>query len=202
MRRILPKSQFGDRLFAYYRFYSRLGRFPEKFPIRFNDHLFALKTSGAGYDPLIQYVTDKEYAKQYITSKVSEKYIIETYHILRNRQQLVNFSPNRVPCVLKPTHSSGQTMICTDSITLFDREIMAKWFDINYYYVSREPNYRYLTPKIIVEEFISDDGQASPNDYKIFCFNGVPKFIQVDRDRFSRHTRNLYDISWVRIPAT
>ena len=78
---------------------------------------------------------------------------------------------------------------------------MAKWFDIDLYRLKREPNYRHLTPKIIVEELFSEDGRTIPNDYKIFCVRGIPKFVQVDADRFSDHTRNLYDLSWNRIPA-
>ncbi len=202
VRSILPKTLLGDRLFALYRFYTRLGRFPEKRAIRFNDHLFAIKASGAGYDPLIQFVTDKEHVKQYVAYMVGKNYSVETYRILRNRRQLLDYAPDRFPCVLKPTHSSGQTMFCTDSTASFDRSTLNKWFDINYYRVSREHNYRHLVPKIIVEEFFSSDGRTIPNDYKVFCFNGAPGFIQVDGDRFSGHTRNLYDISWVRIPVT
>lgn len=33
-------------------------------------------------------------------------------------------------------------------------------------------------------------------DYKCFCFNGDPRVIQVDHDRFSEHTRNIYSASW------
>ena len=38
-----------------------------------------------------------------------------------------------------------------------------------------------------------------PKDYKIFCFYGMPKFIQVDSGRFSKFTRNFYDLCWNRI---
>ena len=77
LRRILPKTPWGDRIFGRYRFYQWLGRFPERRPVRFNDHLFALKTSGMGYDPLVQFVTDKEYAKLYISSVPGWEYVIE-----------------------------------------------------------------------------------------------------------------------------
>lgn len=201
-RRLLPKTPWGDRIFARYRFYRRLGRSPENPPVRFNDHLFALKAGGMGYDPLIQYVTDKEYAKQYVSSVVGSNYTTETYRILRNKEELKTYVPDRFPCILKPTHSSGQAVICADRSGSLDREKLGRWLYINYYSLSREQNYRHLVPKIIVEEFFSKDGQTVPDDYKIFCFRGVPKLIQVDSGRFSQHTRNLYDTSWNRLPVT
>ena len=33
-------------------------------------------------------------------------------------------------------------------------------------------------------------------DYKLFCFNGKVKYIQVDLDRFTNHTRCIYDTNW------
>ena len=93
-------------------------------------------------------------------------------------------------------------MIWTDPSVPLDRDRPGKWFRIRYYLRSREQNYRHLVPKIIVEEFFSEDGRTVPDDYKIFCFRGVPQLVQVDSDRFSGHTRNLYDTSWSRIPAT
>ncbi len=202
LRQILPTTLWGDRLFALYRFRKRLGRFPRRRPVRFNDHLFALKTSGLGYDPLIQFVTDKEYAKQYISSVLGSGYAIETYRILRHPEDLETYVPDRFPCVIKPTHSSGQAAICMDPSDFPDRGELRQWFGIRYYRLSQEHNYRHLVPKIIVEAFFSEDGRTVPDDYKIFCVRGVPKLIQVDSDRFAGHTRNLYDISWARIPAT
>ena len=200
MRRLLPKTLWGDRVFGRYRFFKRLGRNPEKRPVRFNDHLFALKTSGAGYDPLIQFVTDKEYAKLYIGATIGKLYTIETYQVLRSKGELVKFSPDRFPCVLKPTHASGPFMLCTDLSSPLDRDKLGKWFDINYYDKSREHNYRHLLPKIIVEEFFSEDGHTVPKDYKFFCFRGAPQIIQVDTDRFSNQFQNFYDTGWNRIP--
>lgn len=201
LRRYLPRNPWGDRVYGRHIFRRRLGRDPEYPPARFNDHLFAWKTSGACYDPLIQFVTDKEYAKLYIAATVGKEYVIKTYRILRGKSELQTLSLDRFPCILKPTHSSGQILVCPDASTPLDREVLAKWFDIDLYRLKREPNYRQLSPKIIVEEFYSEDGRTIPNDHKIFCVGGVLKFIQVDGDRHSNHTRNLYDLSWNRIPA-
>ena len=202
MRRYLPKNPWGDRIYGRHDFRRRLGRDPEYPPIKFNDHLFAWKTSGACYDPLIQFVTDKEYAKLYIAATVGVEYVIETHKILRSKEELNKFSPIRYPCILKPTHSSGEALICFDSSTPVNQTGLSKWFDIDYYKIKREQNYRHLTPKIIVEDFFSEDGHTIPKDYKIFCVRGFPKFIQVDSDRHTGHKRNLYSTDWARIRAT
>lgn len=202
LRQTLPKNLWGDRLYCRYRFFRKLGRLPERHPVRFNDHLFHLKSSGVCFDPLIQFVTDKEYAKQYISSVVGPRHVVETYRILRYEHELTNYAPDRYPCVLKPTHSSGQVLICTNPSDTLDRKVLARWFGINRYMVSREQNYRYLTPKIIVEEFFSKDGCAVPKDYKFLCFHGVPKIIQVDTGRFYEQWQSFYDPDWNRIPVT
>ena len=164
-RRLLPKTPWGDRIYGLYRFYRKFRRFPEKRPRRFNDNLFALKTSGMGYDPLVQFVTDKEYAKLYFSSVLGSEYTIDTYRILRSVEELENYAPDRFPCVVKPTHSSGQAAICTDPSVSLDRDRLRQWFFIDHYLRSREQNYRHLVPKIIVEEFFSEDGRTVPDDY-------------------------------------
>ena len=150
---------------------------------------------------MIQFVTDKEYAKSYFSNVLGEDYVLETYHILRNPEEVRKFVPDRFPCVIKPTHTSGRVIFCLSPSACIEYTELEKWLKINHYSRTREKNYRYLKPKIIVEEFFSEEGERIPDDYKIFCFNGVPKIIQVDSDRFSGHTRNLYDTSWNRIPA-
>ena len=83
-----------------------------------------------------------------------------------------------------------------------DRGLLHAWLNTERYSSTREANYRYLRPKIIVEEFFSEDRFPVPKDYKLFCCHGVPKMIQVDDGRFERHRRNFYDMSWNRLPMT
>ena len=99
----------------------------------------------------------------------------------------------------KPTHSSGRVKVCFSPDSFPQPELLKRWLTPALYKKTREPNYKFLKPKIIVEEFVSHDGMTIPDDYKIFCFHGVPKFIQVDSDRFTGHTRNFYDTEWRRL---
>lgn len=171
-------------------------------PVLFNDRLLRLKLDGSLQDPLRQFVTDKEYAKHYIASVVGREYTLETYDILRRTEAVDHLQLQCVPCVVKPTHMSGPVLICVNRDTVIDRDILKRWMNKNYYRQSREANYRFLRPKIIIEEFFTENGESPPLDYKIFCFHGHPMLIEVDAGRFRNHTRNFYDTEWNRLQIT
>ena len=158
-----------------------------------------MKLDGTLLEPLRQYVTDKEYVKDYVATIVGREYTIKTYRIVRCADQVYDLDLQCFPCVVKPTHMSGMVLVCADRSINVDRDLLKEWLQKSYYKQSREANYRYLKPKIIVEEFFSEDGKNPPKDYKIFCFHGYPQLIQVDADRFVNHTRNFYDIAWNRL---
>ncbi len=169
---------------------------------RLTDHIYRIKVDGTLTDPLRQFVTDKEFAKLYVEHMVGPGYLPETYQILRNTDDIKSSTLEQIPCVLKPTHLSGAVLFCTEKSQIIDRNLLHMWLNTNYYHISREVNYRYLRPKIIIEEFLSEDDCSIPKDYKFFCFHGAPKLIQLDEGRFGHHTRNFYDMRWNRLPMT
>ncbi len=71
------------------------------------------------------------------------------------------------------------------------------------YVYSREWAYKDIPSKIIIEELLEDDtGKQDIVDYKFLCYQGQPRYIVYDQDRFSGHKRNIYDIDWNLIPCT
>ena len=203
LKRILPKNSWGDTLFALLEYRRRQGRFPRTNGGQyFSDQIYRLKVSGELQDPLRIFVTDKEYVKYYIAGVVGQQYTIETYQVLRNKTDIGRLQLKRFPCVVKPTHLSGSVELHVDCTKPVCHDTLEKWLEVDYYLKTREQNYRGLRPKVIVEEFISEDGCLIPEDYKFFCFRGVPKLIQVDSNRFADHTRSLYDTNWIRLPMT
>ena len=198
----LPAARWTDGLVAVLRYIHTHRRAPRLLkPLGLNEHLLLQKTSGILLDPLIQFVTDKEYAKIFIEAIVGPDFTPRTYAILKSDQEIDDYSFPETPCVVKPTHLSGEAIIVPQSSALVDRTTLKRWLREDYFRRSRESNYRNLNPKIIVEEFVSADQLTPPDDYKILCYNGHPKFIQVDSGRFNRHTRNLYDPAWNRLPV-
>ena len=201
---VLPTTRWGDCVFAIMAHMFKLRRVPRLRPPKlFNDHLLELKLSGALSDPFRQFITDKEYAKDYIAWVVGPQYVLRTYDILRTELDVDRFVVKDTPCVVKPTHLSGSSILVQlDRSAPVDRQEMKCWLKSGYYRRSREINYRFLERKVIVEELHSWDGYDPPPDYKMFCFQGDPRLIQVDTKRFTGHTRNIYDMEWNRLPIT
>ena len=202
LRRILPTTMVGDKIYGYWLFFKKHHRLPEKCPVRYSDHLFAIKTNGHTCNPFIQFLTDKEHVKFYVEAVLGKGYVAKTYDIIRNMDEFQQYQPYHFPCVLKPTHLQNRVIILQDDKQQLDLETIKDWFNSNFYRESREHNYRYLLPKVIVEEFISDDIKSVPKDYKFYCFYGEPQLILVDSNRFSNHTRNIYDTNWNKLPIT
>ena len=194
--RLLPHTDWGNQLYWRIVFMKRFGRRPECPPRRFTDHLHSVKADGRLVDPLYQYCTDKEYAKNYIAGVLGPGFTPETYAVLRNDADIDAFAPDRLPCVIKPTHASGQVMFLREADESIDKDRLKAWRKIEYYRAGRELNYRHLTPKIIVEELFSDGSGSIPKDYKVLCISGRPAMIRVRSDRTNETTVNDYDTNW------
>ena len=199
----IPETQWGDRLYSRIHFLYMNGRLPRFHrPKSFNDHIFRLRAGPEAEDALRQRVCDKLLVKDYIARTVGPEYALETFEVLATDRDIDRFAPNRFPCIIKPTHASGGVVILRDADDALDKDLLKSWLRLTYYGVHRERVYRAVEKGIIVEELFSDDGFTPPNDYKVFCFGGRPKFIQVDVDRFTAHKRSLYTLDWRRLPLT
>jgi len=71
-------------------------------------------------------------------------------------------------------------------------QTLKDWLAQNYYDLGREWVYKDIPPKIICEKHLG----LELIDYKIFYFNGEPQIIQLDIDRYSNHSRSIYDTDW------
>ena len=69
-----------------------------------------------------------------------------------------------------------------------------KWMKINFGLQTFEYQYININRKIFVEKYLCDN----INDYKIYCFNGIPKFIRVQKLLSDNITKinNYYNLDW------
>ncbi|MCV2231499.1 hypothetical protein N7548_01480 [Acholeplasma manati] len=170
-------------------------------PILFNDKIQWLKLNNRNSN--ITDLSDKIKVREYVTRTIGEKYLNNIYGTHAHEKQIqLSSLPNKF--VIKLNHGSGFNIIVKDKSNIDFREISAKlkeWRKTNYYYYGREWQYKNIHPLILIEEYLEDeDGELK--DYKFFCFDGEPRFIQVDFSRFTGHKRNIYNLDWILQPFT
>lgn len=149
-------------------------------------------------NPLYTTLVDKYAVKDYVTRKLGSQYVFRCYGVWQNFDE-IDFDKLPNQFVLKCTHDSGGIVICKDKQT-FDknaaREIIEKALKLDFWRWSREWAYKNVPPRVLAEEYMVDESGEELKDYKFFCFNGEPHYIEVDFDRFTNHHRNIYDLSW------
>ncbi len=172
-------------------------------PIEFNQKLQWLK---AYYKPsILTQLVDKYEVRTYVEEKVGSKYLNKLIGVYYNSRE-VDFDvlPNKF--VLKGAHGYNFNLLVTDKTKLNRIKatfLLKKWMSKNQYYRGGlEWAYKNVVPKIIAEEFLEEEGKDSISDYKYFCFDGEPKFIQVDLDRKSGHVRSYVDLNWNKLAFT
>ena len=171
-------------------------------PRTFNEKLQWLKLYD--HNPLYTKMVDKYEAKKYVADIIGEEYIIPTLGVWDHFDE-IDFEQLPEQFVLKCTHDSGSIAICKDKAT-FDKKTAKKKLErglrYNYYYSGGfEWPYKNVKPRIIAEKYMVDESAEQLKDYKIFNFDGMPKFIEGDYDRFTEHKCNLYTTDWTFIEA-
>jgi hypothetical protein len=192
--RIFPDTNLVNLLFSQVGYLRRFGRLANvKNPRCFNEHLMRLKCSDEMRRPLRTFVTDRELLKLYVRGRLGEGHTPKTLAILRHPEE-VDAYHFPTTFVAKPAHGSHGVIIKRgDEVSAKDRKTMKRWLGDNYFHRGREPQYRFIEPKVIVEEFVGDQLRV-PLDIKVYCFQGTARFIEVDFDRFGDLRRDLYDI--------
>lgn len=188
-----------DSIFLRLRFYMENGhRLDLSSPRTFQEKLQWLKLHRRR--PEFTTMVDKYAVKDLVASKIGRQYVIPTLGVWE-RADDIDFDSLPDRFVLKTTHSGGNlgVLVCQDKAT-FDRTSararLEKSLKNSIYKECREWPYKDVSRRIIAEEFISEPGKPDLTDYKIFCFNGHPRYIQVIQDRNSHESVDFFDTSW------
>ena len=167
-------------------------------PKSYNEKLQWLKL----YERNEQYSTmvDKVAVRSYIKDRIGEEYLIPSIGVW-NAADEIQFDVLPDQFVLKCSHNSGKGMcICKDKKSLdFDsaRKQLRKGLKEKYYFIGREWPYKNVTPRILGEKYMVDESGSELKDYKVMCFEGEPKLIELHMGRFTEHqTQDFYDTNW------
>ena len=165
-------------------------------PVTYNEKIQWLKL----HDRRPEYtdMVDKYKVREYISGRVGSQYLVKLLGVW-DKTEDIDFTCLPSQFVLKSTHDYGGIIICRDKNSL-DIEKTRVYFDkhlkTNFYWQGREWPYKDVKPRILAEEYLSDPGESQLSDYKVYCFNGQPRIIQVDYDRFTSHKRQFFDCKW------
>jgi|SRR5699024_6844872 len=196
-------NKMSDEKFLKYFYKIRTGKTLNLYnPTTFNEKLQWLKIHDRK-QIYTEYV-DKYSVRKHVQNLIGKEYLIPLLGKFDSFDQ-INFNKLPNQFVLKCSHDSGGLVICKDKKTLDikkSRKKIEKSLRRNYYYYGREWVYKNIKPRIICEEYLSDNyfNNSSLVDFKFYCFNGEPYYCQVIQGRGLHETIDFYDMSWNHMP--
>ena len=151
---------------------------------------------------LMPVVGDKYAVRKYLEDLGYGKLLNDLRAVFESMDEIdVSKLPKR--SVLKASHSSGWNLIIRDKDKFnwrMAKKNMQYWLTNKIDWDGREWHYGKMKPRIVCEKYL-EDNSGGLMDYKFFCFNGEPKFMQLNVDRgLPSATQNYYDLDWNLLP--
>lgn len=194
-----------DELYIRLFFFAVTGRSLHlKHPVTFEDKQNWLKLN----DQHLEYreLADKLKVREHVKKTIGEGY---TFPLLGQWKQFddIDFDllPNRF--VIKCNHDSGSTRVIKDKESLTDAEFaeLKKHFTrrlkSDFFFAGREYPYKGIPPCLIAEKYMTDERQEKTglDDYKFFCFEGIPKIVLIVTDRATDIHYDFFDMDFKRL---
>ena len=188
-----PLSDIDETALDYVRVYGKLPNLkqPRKFSEKIQHHKLFVR------DPQMVMLVDKVRVKEHVAQMIGAQWTIPTlWHGPRVSRHELYDAPK--PVAVKPNHSSGQVLFVRTNENLDAAARKAnEWLRYDHSLVHREWAYGAVERQILIEPLIG--GADALDDYKFWMFDGALRFVQVDRDRFTHHTRSFYSPAWARL---
>lgn len=175
-----------DKLYLQLYYFAKFKR-PCNFkdPKTLNEKLQLLKLCDR--NPLYSELVDKYEVRKHIAAIVGEEHLIPLVGGPWESFDAIDFDALPQRFVLKCTHDSGSVVVCQDKNKLdwaAARKKIEKGLKQKYYLIAREWPYKNVQPRIICEEYITDNPETdSITDYKFYCFGGEVDSVMVCTER-------------------
>ena len=201
----IPDEVFSKILFRrFWKYWMNLEN-----PKTFGEKLHWIKLRGEKFIDT-KYV-DKFLVRDFIKEKIGEKYLIPLLKVYDNANELKIENFPETPFIIKTNHDSGIGYIFYNKHD-HDLENVKKSLQVrlntNHYFKTKEYPYKNVKPKILIEKLLLNKNNSIPNDFKIYCFNGIPKLIYCTLDRLGENYRvvlddklNPIEMSWGKDPS-
>ncbi len=148
-------------------------------------------------------LADKIKVREFVKSKIGANAIPQLYGTWDNANN-IDWSRLHDKFVMKTNNGCGTNIIVRNKKELNIEKAkrqLHKWLRLPYGDLTGQIHYSKIQPQILAEELLENPAcpAQQPQDYKIFCFNGTPRFILYYEDRkVNGHvTPNMaFDIDW------
>jgi hypothetical protein len=140
-------------------------------------------------------ICDKIRLHEYSKNKLGKDICVPIIKIYKDINEInLKELPNKF--VLKCNHGSEMNILCNNK-EKFDieqaKKSLSKWINMDYGFISNEFQYINIKREIFAESYLGENIL----DYKVYCFNGNPKFIRVQKKmNDSSKINNYYDLEW------
>ena len=191
------KNMSDERYLRKYYYYRTGLKLDLDNPERFNEKMQWLKLHDR--KDVYTEMADKFSVKEIVCKRAGAKYVIPLLGVWSSPEE-IDYDNLPGSFVLKTTHDCGGVVVCKDKNS-FDRrkaaEFLRSHLENDYYETCREWPYKNIPPRIIAEKYMKDTDKDYLPVYKFFCFNGIPKIIQViQNDKQPDESIDYYDRNW------
>ena len=198
IHKIAPYSFTDDKAKLKKHYYQRFGRrLNLRNPKTLPEKLQWLKLYNR--QPLYTELADKYRVRNYVAKTIGKQYLNDLFGVYDHPDE-IEWETLPEQFVLKANHGCQFNIICQDKNSLCinsTKNTLHNWLNEDFYARGREYQYKNIPRKIICEKFLKGDLDFGLMDYKVLCFNGEPRFIQVVADRFKHFSEIYFDTNWV-----
>ena len=200
---ILKKMKFlpPERYVGYYFEYYTGKKYHDAHPVEFYEKIQWYKVHYQ--PPILTQLVDKYAVREYVREKIGEQYLNDCI-ALYDAPWKVDFDALPNQFALKGVHGYGYNLIVSDKSKLNRtraRLKLWKWYLRNQYYRGGlEWAYKDIKPRFVVEKYLEELGRESITDYKFYCFDGKPQFLEVHRDRSGKHQYGYFSLDFEPAP--
>lgn len=160
---------YQDRIY-YFHTFRKLPNIRQ--PKLFNEKILYRKIIMGDY-ARYGHLSDKLLVRDYIAREIGEDYLIPLLHETDDPITLLSLKSLK-NTVIKPNHASGMVEMILQEPDCIQKQLLVDrcndWLKRDFSHEAREIHYRYIKPRILVEQYIGD-GKFGAVDYKFHMFN-------------------------------
>lgn len=186
--KILPDKSASK--IHYFLVYKRLLSFSS--PEFFSEKMIKMKLEKPRYLDVL--CTDKITSKELLIDMGFKDYLIKNLYVFSNVDHIY-IDPVQYPVIIKVSNGTSQHIVCRNEDDLqINIHLLKRMFNFRHYLYSKEIVYGMAQRKILVEPFLSTNRDGL-DDYKVHCFNGVPRFVQINYNNTTNRGRVMINQS-------